>query len=102
MTEPEDIRKLNAQIEKIKKKHLNSKEVTPAKSAATVQTVTGFQISAELIAGVLVGASIGYLIDDVFNIRPWGLTVFLIFGGLAGILNIYKIFKSNDDKEGVM
>lgn len=102
MTEPEDIRKLNARIDEFKQQHLDPDKKPQVKSAATAHTVTGFQISAELIAGVLVGAGIGYLIDDIFNTRPWGLTVFLIFGGLAGILNIYKTFKSNDGKEGVM
>ncbi len=99
MKEPEDIKKLNAKINEFKQEHLNSKGSATSPSVSSARTVTGLQISAELIAGVLVGAGIGYLIDNLFNIRPWGLAVFLIFGGLAGILNIYKTFKSNDDNK---
>lgn len=99
MKEPEDIKKLNAKINEFKQAHLNSKGSVTSYSTSSARTVTGLQISAELIAGVLVGAGIGYLIDNLFNTRPWGLAVFLIFGGLAGILNIYKTFKSNDDNK---
>lgn len=98
--EPEDIKNLNTKINEFKQQHLNS-ETLHVKSSSASQTVTGFQISAELIAGVLVGAGIGYLIDSIFNTRPWGLTIFLIFGGLAGILNIYKTFNAQDKKTGV-
>lgn len=99
MKEPEDIKKLNAKINEFKQVHLNSKGSATSHSTSSVHSATGWQISAELIAGVLVGAGIGYMIDNIFNTRPWGLAVFLIFGGLAGILNIYKTFKSNDDNK---
>lgn len=101
MQEPEDIKNLNAKINEFKQEYLNSQNSPSSQSAATARTVTGIQISAELIAGVLVGAGLGLLIDNIFNTHPWGLAVLLIFGGMAGILNIYKTFKSNDGEKGV-
>lgn len=53
----------------------------------------GFQISTELIASVLLGASIGYFLDGLLNTKPWFLVLFTIFGGAAGVLNIYRTFK---------
>ena len=50
----------------------------------------GFRLSSELVAGVLVGAGIGWLIDRLLGISPWGLTVFLLLGFVAGVLNVMR------------
>jgi len=50
----------------------------------------GFRLSSELVAGVLVGAGIGWLIDRLLGISPWGLTVFLLLGFAAGVLNVMR------------
>ena len=50
----------------------------------------GFRLSSELVAGVLVGAGLGWLIDRWFGISPWGLIVFLLLGFAAGVLNVMR------------
>jgi ATP synthase protein I len=50
----------------------------------------GFRLSTELVAGVLVGAALGWLIDRWLGISPWGLIVFLLLGFAAGILNVMR------------
>jgi ATP synthase protein I len=50
----------------------------------------GFRLSSELVAGVAVGALIGWLIDRWLGISPWGLIVFLLFGFAAGVLNVMR------------
>jgi ATP synthase protein I len=50
----------------------------------------GFRLSSELVAGVLVGAGLGWLIDRLFGISPWGLIVFLLLGFVAGVLNVMR------------
>src|ERR1700704_3300251 len=50
----------------------------------------GFRLSTELVAGVLVGAAIGWLIDRVVGISPWGMIVFLLLGFAAGVLNVMR------------
>jgi ATP synthase protein I len=50
----------------------------------------GFRLSSELVAGVVVGAGLGWLIDRVFGIAPWGFIVFLLLGFVAGVLNVMR------------
>lgn len=50
----------------------------------------GFRLSTELVAGVIVGALIGWLLDRVLGISPWGMIVFLLLGFAAGVLNVMR------------
>lgn len=50
----------------------------------------GFRLSSELVAGVIVGAIIGWLLDRLLGISPWGLIVFLLLGFVAGVLNVMR------------
>jgi ATP synthase protein I len=50
----------------------------------------GFRLSSELVGGVLVGAGLGWLIDRVLGIAPWGFIVFLLLGFVAGVLNVMR------------
>lgn len=50
----------------------------------------GFRLSSELVAGVLVGGGLGWLIDRWLGIAPWGLIVFLLLGFAAGVLNVMR------------
>jgi ATP synthase protein I len=50
----------------------------------------GLQLSTELVAAVLVGAAIGWLIDRLLGISPWGMIVFLLLGFAAGVLNVMR------------
>ena len=51
----------------------------------------GFRLSTELVAGVLVGAMFGWLLDRWLGISPWGLIVFLLLGFAAGVLNVMRV-----------
>ena len=48
------------------------------------------RLSSEFVAGILVGAGIGYLIDRLAGTSPWGMIVFLLLGFVAGILNVLR------------
>ena len=50
----------------------------------------GFRLSSELIAGVVVGAVIGWGFDRLLSTSPWGLIVFLLLGFTAGVLNVMR------------
>lgn len=48
------------------------------------------KLSSEFIAGVAVGAGLGWLIDNLAGTSPWGLIVFLLLGFAAGVLNVLR------------
>lgn len=53
----------------------------------------GFRLSVELLAGLLVGLGMGYVIDGWLGTRPWLMLVFMILGLGAGILNVMRVTK---------
>ena len=50
----------------------------------------GFRLSSELIAGVAVGALMGWGFDRLLSTSPFGLIVFLLVGFAAGVLNVIR------------
>ena len=50
-----------------------------------------FRVGVELISAVAVGTAIGWGLDEWFGTRPWLMLVFIILGGAAGILNVYRM-----------
>ena len=66
-------------------------EESPAQSKADPSAMArGFRLSTELVAGVLFGAALGWLLDRWLGISPWGLIVFLLLGFAAGVLNVMR------------
>jgi ATP synthase protein I len=62
-------------------------ENATAKASAMAR---GFRLSSELIAGVVVGAVIGWGIDRLLSTSPWGLIVFFLLGFVAGVINVMR------------
>jgi len=62
----------------------------PRQTADPSAIARGFRLSTELVAGVLVGAMIGWLLDRWLGISPWGLIIFLLLGFAAGVLNVMR------------
>ena len=44
----------------------------------------------DLVAGIVMGAGLGLLVDKIFDISPWGLVTFFVLGSVAGLLNMYR------------
>jgi ATP synthase protein I len=63
-------------------------EERPEPSRAGV--ALAMRMAADFVAGILVGAAIGWGVDQLFGTWPWGLAVFLLLGFAAGILNVLR------------
>jgi ATP synthase protein I len=48
------------------------------------------RLGADFVAGVVVGAAIGFGFDALLGTSPWGLIVFLLLGFAAGILSVMR------------
>jgi ATP synthase protein I len=49
-----------------------------------------FRLASEFVAGVLVGAALGWGFDRFLGTSPWGLIGFLLLGFAAGVLNVVR------------
>ncbi len=67
-----------------------SNDASENRAATASGYARGFRLSSELVAGVLVGAGLGWLIDRVLGVAPWGLIIFLLLGFVAGVLNVMR------------
>src|SRR5580704_10513106 len=89
---------LSARLQRLKeglghaREHAGGLSDSPGADRATTASgyAKGFRLSSELVAGVVVGAGLGWLADRWLGISPWGLFVFLLLGFAAGVLNVMR------------
>jgi len=67
----------------------SASEQDTAQAKASAMAV-GLRLSSELVAGVLVGAALGWGFDRLLSTSPWGLIVFLLLGFTAGVINVMR------------
>ena len=58
-----------------------------------------FKLSTELVAAVLVGTIIGFILDNWFDTKPWFIITFFFLGVIAGILNVIRVAKNMQKKD---
>jgi ATP synthase protein I len=74
-------------------RHREERRVQPegdGRSATAAGFANALRLSSEFVAGIVVGAGLGWLIDRAFGTSPWGLIVFLLLGFVAGVLNVLR------------
>lgn len=84
---------LGNDLEKVRSERLAEEKKASAprdRTSASAGMALAFRLGAEFVAGVLVGAGIGWGIDYVLGISPWGMIVFLLLGFGAGIMNMLR------------
>ena len=50
-----------------------------------------FRVGVELISAVAVGTVIGWSVDYWLETQPWFMLAFILLGGAAGVVNVYRI-----------
>ena len=59
---------------------------------------SAFRLGTELVAAVVVGTIIGFILDNWFGTKPWFIIIFFFIGVIAGILNVIRVAKSMQEK----
>ncbi len=52
-----------------------------------------FKLGTELVAAVIVGTIIGFILDNWFDTKPLLIIIFFLFGASAGIINVFRAAK---------
>ena len=78
---------------KILKKNKNLKQ------SSSSNIGVAFKLSTEMVAAVVVGTIIGFILDNWFGTKPWLILIFFFVGVVAGILNVIRSAKNMQSKE---
>ena len=78
---------------RIAKKKISNTQKKDKESANAASFGKAFKISTELVAAVVVGSTIGFILDNWFDTKPLLIIIFFILGVTAGILNVFKSAK---------
>ena len=85
MTIPEDFKtRLKIAKSKIKKQLNNENEKRGSFMGSA------FKLGTELVAAVAVGTIIGFILDTLFDTKPWLIIIFFFLGAAAGMLNVIR------------
>ncbi|HVZ10650.1 AtpZ/AtpI family protein [Rhodopila sp.] len=52
----------------------------------------GLRVGVELVSALVVAVAIGYGLDRLFGTTPILIGVFVLIGGAAGVLNVWRLF----------
>ena len=88
MTNPKDL-KTRLQIAKSKIKKQD--DVDSQKRGLFMGSA--FKLGTELVAAVVVGTIIGFILDNWFGTKPWLIIIFFFLGATAGMLNVIRAAK---------
>ena len=88
-----DLKEISTRL-KIAKKKIKKEN----KSSNVASLGKALKISTELVAAVVVGSTIGFLLDNWFDTKPLLTICFFIMGVAAGILNVFRSAKKMQQK----
>ena len=60
----------------------------------------GLKVGIELVSALLVAVAIGWALDRWLHTRPVFLGIFVLLGGAAGVLNLWRSFGPPRDGKG--
>lgn len=85
------LRGLGSALNKVQaERRAEERQAPPDRSSAASGMALAFRLGAEFVAGVLVGAGLGFGLDYVAGTSPWGMIIFLLLGFGAGVMNMMR------------
>jgi ATP synthase protein I len=58
----------------------------------------GLRVGVEMVSALVVAVAIGYGLSLIFGARPIFIAVFVMLGGAAGVLNVWRVFAPGNDR----
>ena len=86
-----DIKEISTRLKIAKSKFKKNEFKNDGSNAASFGKA--LKISTELVASVVVGSIIGFLLDNWFDTKPLLIICFFFMGVVAGILNVFRAAK---------
>ena len=86
-----NLKEISTRLE-IAKKNINERQIKN-KHSNTASLGKALKISTELVAAVVVGSTIGFLLDNWFDTKPLLIICFFFIGVAAGMLNVFRVAK---------
>jgi ATP synthase protein I len=68
--------------------HESESRETPREKAQSIGALSTVGIS--FVLAIVIGASVGYVLDKWLGTGPWCFLLFFVLGMVAGILNVYR------------
>ena len=88
--------RFKTRLEIAKNKILKRSKVS--KQSSSSKLGIAFKMSTEMVAAVVVGTIIGFILDNWFGTKPWLILIFFFVGVIAGIVNVIRSAKSIQSK----
>ncbi len=67
----------------------------PAKGGMSAMGI-GLRVGVELVSALVVAIAIGWWLDSFFHTRPFLLMLFVLLGGAAGLMNVWRLLMPKD------
>ncbi|MDF2618796.1 MAG: synthase protein subunit [Xanthobacteraceae bacterium] len=87
------LRGLGSELDKVRAERRADEKAasaSPDRTSTASGMTLAFRLGSEFVAGVLVGAGLGWGFDYFLGTAPWGMIVFLLLGFGASIVNMLR------------
>jgi ATP synthase protein I len=98
---PPNIEDVSARLKAMQDAVADKKETERETGESAQGLGVGFRIGIELVAGVLVGAGLGWFIDSKFDTKPIFMLALIAVGFAASMMNVLRVLKNLDDAVGL-
>lgn len=96
----ERLQRLNAALDKARPRDQSQPAGSRRDTSTSSAMALAFRLGAEFVSGVLVGALVGWGLDKVLGIAPWGIIVLTLIGFGAGVLNMMRAAGETGSRKG--
>jgi ATP synthase protein I len=84
------LQRLGEKLDAVAKRPPPGEPPSDAPRADSAGFARAMRLSGEFIGGIVVGAFLGWLVDWLTGVPPWGMIVFLLLGFVAGVFNVLR------------